>query len=724
MVNSGRIFTESELNMTDTRSIFDINTSEEAYNSIVTLVNQSYNLIVSSSLTHGDAVYRAAKEFPQVKFVTRGRGNSSISNIARISYSVQSADYMAGYFAGMVTETGIVGIVVPGVSDQCCKGAPTYHQANSFAVGAYNAAKFLGKEITVYCMDTDSYFDVDLGKLAANTILSRGADILSQIQDDMTVSIVSMDQGHLSIGTTGFPQRDVYGEKVGTSYIVDWGILFIEACNRFINNNWTLGWSYLGDFNNHVLSLDRFSYKVTDPYAQYVRDEEARFKNGSGTYTPQYCYPPSCQQFNCTNGCVPYSQWVSSKQLLSSIRYLGVAVIPLTESKISTPVVITFIILSIFFILLCLLAIVAVIYYRNSKSIRSASPIFCIAILIGGIMVFISVIMWVVSPTNSICRVRYWLVSLGYTILLGNMVVKNFRIYLLFNNKQLKVLKITNSKLFPYVAGAVLVNIILLLLFTLIGNLDTVQRRNIDDIGKYEYIAECHTNSGGDVILYILLGFYGVMILIGCFVSFKIRTVDIDEFNESKSIASILYAITFCLFIIVPLFISNSKIHDRLIILAASFTFTTASGLLILFVPKFYKIYKFGPQRNALTPMSNNIETLSNFDDEESEGSQHENPTDLKISMQPNSSNINSNSNTNTSISNLNSPRSIDQNPSSLNTTPTTSSPSNLSPSINSASPDINNNNNNNPPRLPPNYTATFTSDSESEHEGDVDRRL
>jgi len=255
MVNDGRIYVEDKLNTTSTKSVYGV-TESTAYQSMVDLINDGYNLIVASSLEYGNAVYKAAADYPNVKFLTRGRGNSGMANLARISYNVQSADYMAGYFAGMTTKTNVVGIVIPGLDFN------TYHHANSFAMGVKAASTYLQKDIKVYCAATNSYTDYDIALLATNSILAKGADIMSQIQNDMTVSLISMDHGNLGIGTNGFMEKRIYGEKVGTSYVINWGRLFIEAANRFMNDTWTVGWSFLGDFNNGVLSLDTFSYRV------------------------------------------------------------------------------------------------------------------------------------------------------------------------------------------------------------------------------------------------------------------------------------------------------------------------------------------------------------------------------------------------------------------------------------------------------------------------------
>eukprot|EP01133_Synstelium_polycarpum_P011564 gene11564-13497_t len=620
MINNGRIEAETALNITTTIGIFDVITPKQATETIHKLVAQGYNLIFASSLTHGNAAINASYIYPDVKFIVRGRGNSSLPNVGRVSYDIGSADYMAGYFAGMSTKSHKVGVVIPGLKDK------TYHHANSFTTGARTAAALRNVTLEVYVMSTGFYLNSDYSTIAATEVVSRGADVISQIQDDMTVSVVAMRSGAIGIGTNGFPQRQVYGEKIGTSYIINWGVLFIESCLMVRNENWTVGWNYLGNFNNTVLSLDEFSYKVPADTSAIIREEENRFKLDS-SYTPEYCYPDNCLIFNCTAGCVSYFDWIGSTKLLPGIIDLGNVYIPLTPVTLSKGVENTFLALGGVLLALSAISIVAVIVLRRTKSIRSASPLFCVVILLGGAMIFIGVIVWVSTPTQSLCLLRYWIVSLGYTIMLGNMVVKNVRIYLLFSNKKLVLLKITNSKLMPYVAAILLVNIGILVAWTVVGKMDMYESRNIDDIGKYEFIRTCEATSAGNVILYVLLGYHALMIIVGCYVSFKLRSVEIDEYNESRSIASILYAIAFCLFIVIPLLVSSQGVHSQITIICASFIFTAASGLLILFVPKFYRIASQGLQINTPMGITSNIDAMTMFHDELDEEVVEKGPT-------------------------------------------------------------------------------------------------
>ncbi|EFA77750.1 G-protein-coupled receptor family 3 protein 6 [Heterostelium album PN500] len=610
-INAGRLRTEMILNLTT--SLFqNVDTPAKTTQIIEYLVTRGFNLIISTSLTQGDSAFNASLIYPDVFFVTRGSGNSTRPNVARITYDVTSADYMSGYFAGTVTKTNRVGIVTPGAA------LNSLHQANSFAVGAYCAAKVLGKNITVYSVETGSYLNPDVATIAAWNLLAVGADVLSQIQDDMTVSTISMNQGNLGIGTNGFPQRRVFGATVGTSYIIDWSIFFTDAIVRLDTNNWTVGWSYNGGFDNRVLHLDVFSRLVPRSAVQMVQAEELKFKTNT-TYRPQNCFAPACDTIfkgNCTDGCISNRQWININKLLPSIVDLGTAFVPLTEVKIASGVQLVFTALGVGFAIACGVLIIAVIVLRNERPIRSASPLFCVIILVGGILVFVGCVIWVSYPTTIVCHLRYWIPSIGYGLIVGNLVVKNFRIYILF--KAMKNPRITNLKLLPFSIGITSVHVLLLIIWSTVGNTKSIMDTNDDNIGKYEFVRKCHLTTAGDIIFYAILVIHGLILLVGCFVSFQIRAVDIEEFNESKSIAAFLYAVMFALFIIIPLFVSSTSTFNHIIILCVAFLFTAGSGLAIIFIPKFLMIKRLHKDTKLGIIRRDNI---SNFDSTESSSS-------------------------------------------------------------------------------------------------------
>jgi len=82
--------------------------------------NQGYDLIIANGFEFTDAVMTVAENFPEVMFGIIN-GGAIAENVAILGFDNVEAGYLAGAFAGLMTETGYVGFVggqeVPSITD-------------------------------------------------------------------------------------------------------------------------------------------------------------------------------------------------------------------------------------------------------------------------------------------------------------------------------------------------------------------------------------------------------------------------------------------------------------------------------------------------------------------------------------------------------------------------------------------------------------------------------
>jgi len=237
---------------------------------------------------------------------------------------------------------------------------------------------------------------------------------------------------------------------------------------------------------------------------------------------------------------------------------------------------------------------VLIVIFRNATAIRSSSPVFTEIMCIGAILIYCAVILWVQIPTNMICSARIWLASLGYMLLIGSLLIKNIRIWLIFDNESYKKRQLPDWKLMLWLSVLIIADIILLIIWQSTAAPLAVNAVNIDSIGQYDYMTICTSQSKGNDVLYAILLLHAASLLFGCFLSFKLKDVSIEEFNECKSVAMILYSIALCLFIIIPLLIAHQTQVNQIVIIDAAMFFTTTASLAILFTPKLINIFTKG----------------------------------------------------------------------------------------------------------------------------------
>ncbi|KYR02864.1 G-protein-coupled receptor family 3 [Tieghemostelium lacteum] len=550
------------------------------------IVNEGYKIIIVATY---DFTYQAADlsdHYPNTQFLTRtvySKDNTKQNNLQYVNYDFAGANFFTGLFAGYATKTNKVGYIQPGepISGE--------YPAHAFFLGA----RMANPNVEAYNIITGSWSNIEISSRATQKLIDDyNVDIFGQTQDDMTVSITAVDNGFVGMGTNGFNQQKVFGDKIGFSYILNWTDCFLDLVINTMdhpdgNFNHTTCYGTWGNgflTYNFATNIDPFIIeemeKKLDPI---IADDSKLF----------FCSQLNPYLFNGslldTNNCVLESDYFFNlTDPYPGMTSLGVYQIPLTLKQVPQPFTYGICIACGILILLALIMQVIVWMNKNRSIIRSASPIFCLLIIMGGILVYIGIIFWSIPPTNARCNLRIWFVSIGFTILIGSLVVKNFRIWLIFDNPELKTIKITNYQLIPWIGALILINGILMGAITGAGDLKSIMEIGTDDLGKYEFQNVCQMSNRGSIPLYILLGYFAVLLLIGVFVSWKIRIVDIAEFNESKPIANTLYAISFSLFIIISLVVSPQYYMDEQIILAIAGLFMATAALAIIFIPKIY----------------------------------------------------------------------------------------------------------------------------------------
>ncbi|KAM9998285.1 hypothetical protein ACTFIY_007934 [Dictyostelium cf. discoideum] len=604
MINQGRIEVAKGMNIEDSRLLV-VDGFNETFKHLLPIVqNDDIDLVICSSSGHLQACRAIAEMYInsttiKTQFLVRG-SSSPTRNLIYISYNYASANYISGYFAALFSKTGKIGFVSPGQAA---------NNNDSFVYAFWIGARQVNPDIKFYYYNIGNYLDVDKTVAATNDLLDMGCDVVGNTLDDFSTGDASIARGFPAIGTNGFPQRHVYGENVIYSYSYNWTKFFLPIAESVKSGN-TNNSQWYADFNfdenKNFFHLD-YGFEVNQSVLDKMNTEIDYLKSTDRMIHPYYCndlIPKYAKENNLKLanvsdislpiGCVTHQTFLTINKPFPGMTFLGNYKIKLVEVEFSQSIQYGFSITTGALIAITIIMMLGIVKYKSTPSIRSASPIFLNFILAGGIIVYIGIIVWVGPASNHQCNARLWLVTLGFSTLIGSLVVKNFRIWLIFDNPELKSISITNYQLFPWVGACLVINIILMSILTSVGDLREIDAQGIDSLGKYEFMKVCKMNSSGASTLYTILAYFAALLLVGVFVSWKIRIVDIQEFNESKAIANTLYAISFCLFVIVPLMISPQDKQSETIVLCTAGLFITTAALLIIFTPKFWRVFTLG----------------------------------------------------------------------------------------------------------------------------------
>ncbi|CAI8039800.1 Gamma-aminobutyric acid type B receptor subunit 2 [Geodia barretti] len=213
--------------------------------------------------------------------------------------------------------------------------------------------------------------------------------------------------------------------------------------------------------------------------------------------------------------------------------------------------------------------LVFTIFFRNERLIRLSSPNLNYIIGLGAIVLYINVIILVIPAKDAnlaavICNVNPWLISLGYSLCYGIIIIKMIRVWVIFNRPLgFKARLFRDYLMTLFVLCLAIIDVVILLLHAVIeatrDNLGVKLTSNRElpeetfgvtaERHKYSlYICE----SKGQVYLYaVLFGYKGILQVLALLLAFRTRNVKVKGLDDSVYIAASVYVTSIVLAVII-----------------------------------------------------------------------------------------------------------------------------------------------------------------------------
>ncbi|MCU0493702.1 MAG: BMP family ABC transporter substrate-binding protein [Chloroflexaceae bacterium] len=142
---------------------------------IQTLINEDFDIIVTVGFLIAEGTLKAAQANPDVKFIgvdqfypLNGEAGKSAPNLVGLQFREDQAGFMAGAMAGMMTQSGTVGVVA-GIDIP-----PVKRFANAFKHGA----EYVRPGVNVLITYVPSFTDPAAGASTATQMIGEGADVI------------------------------------------------------------------------------------------------------------------------------------------------------------------------------------------------------------------------------------------------------------------------------------------------------------------------------------------------------------------------------------------------------------------------------------------------------------------------------------------------------------------------------------------------------------------
>lgn len=237
---------------------------------ILECIEEGANVIFATSWGYMDTCEQLAEEYPDVIF-SHGTGyKSNGKNFNNYFGRIYQARYLTGIAAGLKTKTNKIGYVGAwGKENSEVTGG-----CNAFAMGVYS----VNPDAKVYIKTTNSWFDPEGEKQAADALISLGCDVIGQHCDTPNPQLAAEAAGVFGVGYNSDMSKDA-PDAVLTSTIWHWGAYYTSAVQSIIDGTWT-GENYFGGMAEGLVAIAPLSDLCAEGTAEKIAEAQALLESG------------------------------------------------------------------------------------------------------------------------------------------------------------------------------------------------------------------------------------------------------------------------------------------------------------------------------------------------------------------------------------------------------------------------------------------------------------
>lgn len=265
---------QQNLNLSDDQIVRKINISDTDADAtraaIQECIDEGCNIIFTTSWGYMETTAEMAEEYPDVYF-SHGTGYmSNGKNFNNYFGRIYQARYLSGIVAGMNTKSNKIGYVaaMDSTNSEVTGGI------DAFALGIYS----VNQDAKVYVKVTNSWFDPDGEKAAAETLLNMGCDVIAQHCDTEYPQTLAQEKGVYSIGYNSDMSKNA-PEACLCSVIWNWSAYYTSAVQSVIDGTWD-GSNYYGGMNENLVGLTSLADFCADGTAEKVEEAKAAILSG------------------------------------------------------------------------------------------------------------------------------------------------------------------------------------------------------------------------------------------------------------------------------------------------------------------------------------------------------------------------------------------------------------------------------------------------------------
>lgn len=221
---------EEAMEIAYTEGMFDVTAAAQALRDYA---EEGYDLVIAHGTQYGTSLFELAPDYPETSFAWGTASDTGeeegLTNIFAYEAAAEQGGYINGLMAGLMSESGTIGIVGP------VPAGDALLYINGFQQGVLAA----NPDATILLAYTGSFGDTALAAETAQTQIAAGADVLTGSAQQVVGAIDAVESaGGLWFGTQSDQSPD-WPETVVASQVYDWAPTLMDMLEKIAEG--TLG---------------------------------------------------------------------------------------------------------------------------------------------------------------------------------------------------------------------------------------------------------------------------------------------------------------------------------------------------------------------------------------------------------------------------------------------------------------------------------------------------
>jgi basic membrane protein A len=233
------------------------------------LIKDGNQIIFATSFGYGDTLQELAKKYPDVKF-EHATGAATADNLATYYGASEDTIYLTGIAAGAaIPEGGKVGFVAPFPIPEVIR------HINAFELGVQS----VNPSATTQVVWTNTWFDPETERKAADSLISDGVDAIASGQDSPASGEAASEKGLPFVGYDS-DQSENLSDVWLTASLYDWGPYYTKRIKAVADGTWKTG-EYYGGIDDGFVHLAPFGKGVSEETQATIAEQEKAIADGS-----------------------------------------------------------------------------------------------------------------------------------------------------------------------------------------------------------------------------------------------------------------------------------------------------------------------------------------------------------------------------------------------------------------------------------------------------------